>query len=249
MTDTPGNYLVASLTPHLLNIHGDAENARVLAARASWRGYRSEVIEVRSAADAAGLSPQAITIGSGFDSDAREVLHALETFGEELRQWVAAGVPLLAIGLGWELLSAQTVIEDYGTLPGIGVFQGTFIASARRSGPIVLDSRWGKITGYEYHYRDYLLGEDEAPLGTIIATHNTHSGISGSLGEGAIRGAAIGTALRGPILARNPNLADALLGEFATPYSATATVGSPQMQLADSYATAANLRVREAMER
>ena len=72
-------YTVVSLVPQLLNIHGDAQNAQVLAARAHWAGHDARVVEIHSESEAEGVRPDAITIGSGFDSDAEELLHMLES--------------------------------------------------------------------------------------------------------------------------------------------------------------------------
>lgn len=228
--------VIASLTPRLLDIHGDAQNAQVLATRARWAGHEAEVVQVNGAADAAGLRPAAIVIGSGFDSDAAEVLAALDGFADSLHEWVAAGVPLLAVGLGWELLSAGTEIVQGSALTGLGVFSGRFVPSERRSGPIVLDSKRGRVVGYEYHYRDYLLGTDEQPLGTVLSGVGNAVETAGLRVEGAVRANAFGTMQRGPILARNPKLADALLGAHAP----SADVESKR---ADEYAVRTNRRV------
>ena len=236
-------YTVLSLVPRLLDIHGDAQNAQALAARARWAGRDARVIAIDSNEDLPlldELGPDAIVIGSGFDTDAAEVLGILEGAADRLRGWVAGGVPLLAVGLGWELLSAETEIEAGRPMRGIGLFSGRFSAGERSSGPTVLDSEWGRIVGYGYHTRDYQPGEGERPLGAVRAGIGNLGPARGEAVEGTVRGSAIGTSLRGPILARNPVLADALLGE---PNAPAETGESAAHRIADEYAKRTNSRV------
>lgn len=232
-------FVVVSLAPRSLNIHGDAENAYVLAARARWCGHEARVVEAYSANDVQDLTPNAIVIGSGFDSDATEVLDTLHALQPEISAWVTAGVPLLAVGLGWELLSAATELEPGKTTEGLGIFSGRFAQSERHVGPAALDSNWGLLTGYEYHYRDYTLGADEQALGLVQSGAGNSPTAGDARSEGAIRGNSFGTSLRGPILGRNPRLADAMLAEFGA-----AASSHEAKNTADEYAMRANALVR-----
>jgi hypothetical protein len=66
----------------------------------------------------------------------------------------------------------------------------------------------GRFTGFENHSGLTSLGAAVDPLGTV------RSGVGngdGSRTEGAISGRVVGTYLHGPVLARNPSLADAIL--------------------------------------
>lgn len=231
-------FIVASLAPRYMNIHGDAQNAQVLAARARWRGITSDVVEIHSAEDTRGLMPNAITIGAGFDSDAIETLMTLKTFSEVLHEWSACSVPLLAVGLGWELLSQSSEIDGYGTIEGVGIFSGHFVRSDRSVGPMVLESPWDQLIGYEYHYRDYVRGAEEQFLGKVKAGVGNLVQPKGERVEGAVSGMRFGTTMRGPILARNPNLADAIIGS-----TTAVSQGNATLQVADEYAARTNRRV------
>ncbi|HET8779365.1 MAG TPA: cobyric acid synthase, partial [Agromyces sp.] len=95
---------IVALLPKLLNTNGDAQNAAVLAARASWAGLSARVVGV----DARQDLPErvdAIVLGSGSDSSLEASRSALLTMHDELRTWGTEGVPILATGTGWELLS------------------------------------------------------------------------------------------------------------------------------------------------
>ena len=243
---TAGRFTIASLFPERLNIHGDAENADVLRVRAGWRGLDAEVATIQDPADAEGLRPAAITIGAGFDADGPEVLAQLRAIEGQLREWMDAGAVLLAVGLGWELLSRSTELHAGAPSAGLGFFSGRWVSAQRRVGRIVIDSAWGALTGYEYHLRDYVPGDDEEALGTVV------SGTGNSVPngpEGAVRGNAYGTGIRGPVLARNPAFADHLL-ERAAAHAGLAFpdgVTDDRMRSADVHAERANAIVRRAL--
>lgn len=202
---------VWSLFGELTSIHGDAGNAAVLAERARWRGIEATVVDLAVGDPVPTGSPDAIVIGSGFDADAAAVLEGLRRLEPAIRDALAAEVPLLAVGLGWELCSTGVELEA-GAIEGLGVFPGRAVATERRTGDLVVDSTWGRLVGYEYHLRDYRPAEGERALGDVA------SGIGRSTGsglEGSIVGSAIGTAMRGPVLARNGALADHLVFRIA----------------------------------
>lgn len=240
---------IASLFPERLNIHGDAENADVLRVRSGWRGLDATVTTITRPADAANLTPDAITIGAGFDADAPDVLASLLEMQEQLRAWVASGAVLLAVGLGWEMMSRSLELHAGRPLTGVGIFTGRTVASARHVGRIAVDSEWGALTGYEYHLRDYILGNDERPIGTVASgTGNIATGAIGG-DEGAVRGTAYGTGIRGPVLARNPAFADHLLDLAAAHAGLTFAGAVPDERLttADDHAAKANVIVRRAL--
>ncbi|MEI2643375.1 MAG: hypothetical protein V9G10_13915 [Candidatus Nanopelagicales bacterium] len=63
------------------------------------------------------------------------------------------------------------------------------------------------LTGYENHAGATHLGPDATPLGMVKAGIGNGDG-----SEGALSGHIVGTYLHGPCLARNPQIADLLLG-------------------------------------
>jgi CobQ-like glutamine amidotransferase family enzyme len=247
-----GALSIVSLFPERLNIHGDAENADVLRVRAGWRGVDATVTTLATASDAEGLRPDVLTIGAGFDSDAPDILSSLLELQDRLRVWVESGTVLLAVGLGWEMMSRSLELHPGRPLTGVGVFTGRTVASARHVGRIAVDSEWGPLTGYEYHLRDYVLGPDERPLGTL-ASGTGNRAVEGAASvpgpEGAVRGTAYGTGIRGPVLARNPVFADHLLDLAAAHAGVTFPSAAPDQLLttADDHAAKANVIVRRAL--
>ena len=99
-------------------------------------------------------------------------------------------------------------------MPGAGLFPHETVAGEQRMiGDVLLESTLPEapsttIAGFENHAGRTLLDEGAEPLGRVVAGY----GNDGSSGyEGARVGRAIGTYLHGPLLPRNPWLADLLL--------------------------------------
>lgn len=231
---------VLSVFPRISNIHGDAGNAQVLAQRARWRGAAAEVIAL-APGDAVPPAPHAIVLGAGFDAHAGRTLEALQPYAEVLRKWVAEGIPLLAVGLGWELLATSVEVEPGQVLTGLGVFAGSAAPAERATGDMLIDSAHGPLIGYEYHVRDYVPGAGEQPLGTVL--HGIGNA-TGSGTEGAIAGTAYGTHLRGPVLARNPSFADHLLELAAGRAGIALGEGSEPLRAVDGWQQQVTARTR-----
>ncbi len=200
---------IVSLLPRLLGNNGDAANARILAQRLRWSGVEVTVVDVDSAAELPDRV-DAVVIGTGTDSDLVEARDDLLTLIEALRDWLAAGVPILAVGTGWELLSWGVQLRDGTVVDGLGVVAGRAVTrAARATGDLVVTSPHGRLIGFENHARDYV-GAEGSPLGRV--EHGVGNGTSsGSVFEGVHSGAFIGTHLHGPVLALNPALADHML--------------------------------------
>jgi CobQ-like glutamine amidotransferase family enzyme len=114
-------------------------------------------------------------------------------------------------------------------------------------GDVLLDCEWAgrTLAGFENHGGRTHLDADAEPLGRVVAGFG-NDGRSGH--EGCRVGRAVGTYLHGPLLPRNPWLADWLLAQAL----AHATGGEPPQldPLADGLETAAHdLSARRARER
>jgi CobQ-like glutamine amidotransferase family enzyme len=226
---------ILSLLPSLQNTNGDAENAAVLEARARWAGLDARVVAVESAADLPERV-DAVVLGSGSDATLELARERLLGLIDELRRWGTEGVPILAVGTGWELLSWGIERADGSTVEGLGIVAGRGVPRERRiTGELVVQApRIGQLVGFENHARDYV-GAEASPLGRVRS--GTGNGL-GSGQEGVRMGDVIGTHLHGPVLAKNPRLADAILGRMCS-RAGLEYVPGEQAAVADRYAEAA----------
>lgn len=205
---------IAILFPDLLGTYGDRGNATVLARRLRWRGHRSEVVDV-PADRPVPASCDLYLLGGGEDIAQQEAVRLLDRGGFPAA--VAAGATVLAVCAGLQILGTASLDVTGETQPGLGLLELTSRPGPRRAiGEMVAHTNPALgladplLTGFENHRRLTSLGPGAAPLATVdIGTGN------GDGTEGVAAGRVIGTYLHGPVLARNPALADRLLA-FAT---------------------------------
>lgn len=231
--------------PERLDVNGDAQNALVLAQRARWAGIPVELVAIAPGDRVPRERPAAVVIGSSVDAELGALRADLADFVVALSEWVAAGVPLLAVGTGFELLSHGiqfgTLDEPGELLEGFGIFPGRALPLAvRATDDLVVDVREGRLVGFENHARGFLLPADAPAFGSVVrgTGNDTRS-------EGSRVGSAIGTHLHGPVLAKNPVLADALLtAAFGEVYRAD----SPEAARVDGFAAAARSAILAKLE-
>jgi hypothetical protein len=207
---------VGHLYPDYLNIYADRGNIAVLTRRAALRGLELELAPIGPGNE---FDPQAhdlLYVGGGQDREQALIAPDVEANGPALRAAVADGVAVLAVCGGYQLLG-RFYRDRYGSeLPGAGVLPLHTVAGERRMiGDVLLECElepgWREtVAGFENHAGRTILDEDAEPLGRVVAGFG-NDGVSGF--EGCRLGRAIGTYLHGPLLPRNPRLADWLLAQ------------------------------------
>ena len=202
------------LYPDYLNIYADRGNIAVLARRAGWRGHQLEVEAVGAGEELEPGRHDLLYIGGGQDREQALIAPDLAAKGPALREAVARGAAVLAVCGGYQLLGRFYRDQSGAELPGAGVFPlHTEAGSGRMIGDVLLECELapGKpqtLAGFENHAGRTYLDEDARPLGRVVAGFG-NDGRSGY--EGCRVERAIGTYLHGPLLPRNPWLADWLL--------------------------------------
>jgi lipid II isoglutaminyl synthase (glutamine-hydrolysing) len=212
-TDRTSAVRVALLYPELLGTYGDRGNARVLMQRLAWRGVAAELVEAPWG-EPAPASCDIYVLGGGEDSPQASAAAALIAEGT-LKRAVDSGAAVLGICAGFQILGHSFFGPDGAARPGLGLLDCT---TARRASPRIVgeilvepDPKVGlpALSGYENHAGLTDLGQDATALGRV------HVGVGNGDGtEGALGGRVIGTYLHGPVLARNPALADLILSWF-----------------------------------
>ncbi len=206
---------IALLFPDLLGTYGDSGNAVILAERLRWRGIGAEVVTVR-AGDPVPGSCELYVVGGG--EDLPQALAARELGAPStgrLGRAVDRGAAVLAVCAGLQILGTRFVGPDGVQVDGLGLMDcETRRGTGRRAvGEIVVDpapdSTLPPLSGYENHAGVTSLGSGAAPVGRV--RYGVGNG-DGSGAEGVRTGRVFGTYLHGPVLARNPALADLLLG-------------------------------------
>jgi CobQ-like glutamine amidotransferase family enzyme len=203
--------VIAHLYPREMNIYGDLGNIITLQKRLEWRGFEVEVRPVEVGQEFDFSQADILFGGGGQDRGQLLVAQDLQEKGEAIRQAAADGLPMLLICGLYQLFGHGFITASGQELPGIGVFDAHTIGSGvRMIGNIVLDSPWGRLVGFENHSGSTTLTKGQNALGKVLKGYGNQP--KGHF-EGAINHNAVGTYLHGPVLPKNPALADYLITE------------------------------------
>ena len=211
---------VAHLFPELLNLYGDSGNMLVLRRRMEWRHISCDVEEVHVGETPSFADTDVVLIGGGSDREQRIVCEHLLAQRQELLSYVEDGGVLLAVCGGYQLLGHSYLMGEE-RLQGLSLVDlDTGRANPRLIGNVAIRSRIAAepIVGYENHGGRTTLGPGVESLGEVVFGHG-NDGKSGQ--EGCLWRNVVGTYIHGPLLPKNPGVADwliarALMRKYAT---------------------------------
>jgi lipid II isoglutaminyl synthase (glutamine-hydrolysing) len=205
----PDQLVIVHVYPDLLGTYGDRGNVLALVHRAAARGVAARVIDV-PVEKALPSDGDIYVLGGGEDS--AQLLAARSLLADRGAHRVLGRRPCLAVCAGFQILARRFEDADGRPQPGLGVLDVTCARlEARAVGEIVTEPEdlpdVPTLTGYENHRGTAVLGSQARPLGRLVA------GIGNGCRrwEGAVQGRTLATYLHGPVLVRNPALADHLL--------------------------------------
>jgi CobQ-like glutamine amidotransferase family enzyme len=198
----------------LLGIYGDRGNATVLAKRLAWRGFDAVLTTVEPG-EPLPETGDVYLLGGGEDAAQISAVKALRADGG-LHRAVDRGAAVLAVCAGYQIVGRSFTVGDTDAVTeGLGLLDVTTTRGPVRAVGEIL-SRWNGhegdgddqwLTGFENHGGYTVLGSGVQPLARVeVGVGNCGDGT-----EGAVAGPVIGTYPHGPLLARNPALADHVL--------------------------------------
>ncbi len=219
------------LYPELLNLYGDQGNVECLTKRGLWRGINIEVIPVRLDDNLPSEGLDIIFSGGGPDFCQKQVAQDLiNVKGDSLIKYITGGGVALFVCGSYQLLGHYYRPAKGEDLPGIGaldlVTEHAGLAKNRCLGNVTLTINKALLSqvkhyygpdcsstlvGFENHGGRTHLGEGLITLGKVISSSGGNNGEDG--GEGVWYQNTLGTYLHGPLLPKNPHLADWLLGK------------------------------------
>jgi hypothetical protein len=205
---------IAVVYPDLLGTYGDGGNGLVLARRAEWRGL--EVTLLQAASDRPLPAADLYCLGGGEDGPQ---VRAARTLAEDatLARRVDDGAVVLAVCAGFQIVGQTFPGATGDTHGGLGLLD---VDTVKGSGPRAVGEVLATVdastlgiplpalTGFENHGGVTARREGAVALGQVDVGVGNGSG-DGS--EGAVQSRVVGTYMHGPVLARNPALADRLL--------------------------------------
>jgi CobQ-like glutamine amidotransferase family enzyme len=202
---------VGHLYPDYLNIYADRGNIAVFARRAAWRGHELQVDDIGMDDPIVPGGHDLYYVGGGQDREQLLVAQNLAYKAQPLIDAVHGGAALLAVCGGYQLLGRGYKGFHGEEMPGVGLLPLETVAGERRMiGDVLLDTDLGPVAGFENHAGRTYLDDGAEPLGRVVSGFG-NDGASGHEGCRLLR--AVGTYLHGPLLPRNPHLADWLLAQ------------------------------------
>ncbi len=200
---------VVVVYPDLLGTYGDGGNGLILARRAEWRGHAVQLLQAVS--DRPLPDADVYCLGGGEDGPQVRAARSLVEDGTLARR-VADGAVVLAVCAGFQVVGRSFPGADGKAHEGVGLLdiETAKVSDPRAVGEVVAEPvglpDLPVVTGFENHGGRTTLGEGVTPLGQVARGVGNGDG-----GDGAVSGRVVGTYLHGPVLARNPALADSLL--------------------------------------
>lgn len=195
--------------PHLSQPLGCDGNAYVLASRAERSGFSVSVTRGQGT----GMLPEADIylisgVPTGDQVELTELLRSDDSFVERVR----SGSVVLAVNSGFEVLGETFETIEGTTHRGLGLVDFAIHRDSFVEGPVVTipggTLNLPAMSGFEVHSGRCVLGDGVEPLARVeIGVGNGDDLRS----DGVVSGHVVGTYMHGPILARNPELADILL--------------------------------------
>jgi hypothetical protein len=219
--------------PKLLNLYGDDGNVQILSHRAKVRGFDTEIVQITpetKVTEELMSSLDIVFMGGGPDSSQKGMYEDLiKNKGPYLREYIEDGGVGLYICGSYQLLGKYYKASDGEVLEGLGVFdlytEHFGSKKPRCIGNVVCEintqlrhvdtfnsvNKIGTtLVGFENHGGRTYLGKRMLPFAKVSMGHGNNSEDGG---EGVLYKNSIGTYLHGPILARNPHLADYLIAK------------------------------------
>ena len=248
--DDAAPLVIAHLFPDLLNLYGDGGNVKVLERRARERGIPVEVRRVNHGehVDLAGVD--LVFLGGGPDREQRLASEDLMRMRDDLHAYVEDDGVLLAICGGFQILGHEWLLGEE-VVKGLGLVDMTTERAPggsgnRLIGNIALRSPLADqaVVGYENHAGRTHLGTGVEAFGDV-ASSTGHGHNDSDKRDGVRYKNVVGTYLHGPLLPKNPQVADALLIRALERRARRAGVPAPELApLDDAVENAANEYVR-----
>ena len=248
--DDAAPLVIAHLFPDLLNLYGDGGNVKVLERRARERGIPVEVRCVNHGENVDLAGVDLVFLGGGPDREQRLASEDLMRMRDDLHAYVEDDGVLLAICGGFQILGHEWLLGEE-VVKGLGLVDMTTERAPggsgnRLIGNIALRSPLADqaVVGYENHAGRTHLGTGVEAFGDV-ASSTGHGNNDSDKRDGVRYKNVVGTYLHGPLLPKNPQVADALLIRALERRARRAGVPAPELApLDDAVENAANEYVR-----
>lgn len=201
------------LYPELMSTYGDRGNIITLQKRCEWRGIKAEIKKLDLGFKINDLRRcDMLFMGGAQDKQQQIVAEDLQGKKKILKDMIEEEMVGLYICGAYQFLGKYYKEADGTMIAGLDILdlytENPGINFPRLIGNVVVEIDNIKIVGFENHGGRTYLGEKVKPLGKIIKGFG-NNGIDKT--EGVIYKNSFGSYLHGPILPKNPEIADLLI--------------------------------------
>ncbi len=204
---------IAHLYPDMLNLYGDRGNIIALTERMKARGIDVQTDSVTMGKSFNSDNYDILFIGGGQDFEQDVLLDDLKKGKDaEINKAIHNGTVMLAICGGYQMLGRYYKTYDGKMLEYMGALDFyTEGKEERMIGNYAYKTKEGiEVVGFENHSGRTYLGKSVEPLGKMIKGFG-NNGEDGT--EGVRFKNTFGTYSHGPVLPKNPQLADLLISK------------------------------------
>lgn len=203
------------LYPDILELYGDFGNIQVLRYRLEKRGIKATIVPYSIGDDTPNFNDYDLVFaGGGADQEQGILSKDLVQYSDNIKEAVNNGVFFLLICGAYQLFGKYYKDADGNVIPGLHIFDYYTEALADKKkrciGNIVIKSKLNnmetEIIGFENHGGQTF--DINTPFGTVLYGNGNKFG---DTQEGFFKDNVIATYLHGPLLSKNPELADYII--------------------------------------
>ncbi len=216
-SDCPNCLKILYLYPDMLELYGDYGNIQVLKYRIESRGYKAIIDKYSIGDDSPNFNDYDIVFaGGGADNEQSILAEDLVKYKDNIKEAVENGVFFLLICGAYQLFGKYYKGVEGNIIPGLEVFDYYTVANPDRKkrciGNIVIESDLEntniktKIIGFENHGGQTF--DISNSFGNVLFGNGNKFG---DTEEGFFKNNVIATYLHGPLLSKNPELADYII--------------------------------------
>lgn len=199
----------------IMDLYGDKGNIMTLKKRAEDRGIDFELTTVGIGEEADLSDFDLVFLGGGADKEQKSLIPDLLSRKENIRKAIDENTFFLLICGGYQLFGQYYEAAGNEKMDGLGFYSyrtDTGAKGSRCIGDIIIDAKLDgqpmKLVGFENH-GGQTVGV-EKPLGKVL--HGCGNAFNAGY-EGFYDGHVLGTYLHGPLLPKNPDLADFVIAK------------------------------------
>jgi CobQ-like glutamine amidotransferase family enzyme len=205
------HFHLAQLYPNLMNLYGDRGNLLCLQKRLEWYGHDSSIENINPGDNLDFKHIDLLFMGGGSEREQELVLQDLVSKTDSLMKAIEEGLPVLCICGAYQLLGEYYRSHEGKEMQGLGLF--SFFTQGfkeRLTGDILIHTTLNgveeRVVGFENHGgRTYFIDKRLQAFGNVIKGF-------GNNGEDQQEGIRyknlLGSYLHGPLLPKNPKVAD-----------------------------------------